>query len=60
VFYCHFPDKLLASGAFVEGDLVFKRQSLVKRLYRLPMDWLEEVTTREWCNNADIQTTDFE
>ncbi|KAF6758634.1 alpha-1,3-mannosyltransferase ALG2 [Ephemerocybe angulata] len=50
VFYCHFPDKLLASGAFVEGNLVFKRQSLIKRLYRLPMDWLEEVTTRQ----ADI------
>ncbi|KAJ3525831.1 hypothetical protein NMY22_g10411 [Coprinellus aureogranulatus] len=50
VFYCHFPDKLLASGAFVEGDMVFKRQSLIKRLYRLPMDWLEEVTTRQ----ADI------
>ncbi|KAG2002592.1 alpha-1,3-mannosyltransferase ALG2 [Coprinopsis cinerea AmutBmut pab1-1] len=51
VFYCHFPDKLLADGAFVDGGGgVVRRQGLVKRLYRLPMDWLEEVTTRQ----ADI------
>ncbi|TFK62474.1 alpha-1,3-mannosyltransferase ALG2 [Pluteus cervinus] len=47
VFYCHFPDKLLANGEFVEGDLRKKKVSLVKALYRLPMDWLEEVTTRQ-------------
>jgi len=46
VFYCHFPDKLLAGGAFVEGEVVLKKLGLAKRLYRLPMDWLEEVTTR--------------
>jgi alpha-1,3/alpha-1,6-mannosyltransferase len=45
VFYCHFPDKLLANGAFVEGQRFTKNVSLVKRLYRLPMDWLEETTT---------------
>ena len=45
VFYCHFPDKLLANGAFVEGNLVKKRVGLLKWLYRLPMDWLEETTT---------------
>jgi len=45
VFYCHFPDKLLANGAFVEGNLVKKKTSLLKWLYRLPMDWLEELTT---------------
>ncbi|TFK22668.1 alpha-1,3-mannosyltransferase ALG2 [Coprinopsis marcescibilis] len=50
VFYCHFPDKLLANGAFVEGGKVVKKQSLAKQLYRLPMDWLEELTTRQ----ADI------
>ncbi|KAF9480864.1 mannosyltransferase [Pholiota conissans] len=50
VFYCHFPDKLLANGAFVEGNLVKKDVSFLKWLYRLPMDWLEEVTTRQ----ADI------
>ncbi|KAJ7632293.1 mannosyltransferase [Roridomyces roridus] len=44
VFYCHFPDKLLASGAVA---LEKKRVGLLKRLYRLPMDWLEEVTTRQ-------------
>lgn len=45
VFYCHFPDKLLANGAFVEGNIV-NNAGILKRLYRLPMDWLEEVTTR--------------
>ncbi|KAG5952460.1 hypothetical protein E4U53_000802 [Claviceps sorghi] len=32
LFYCHFPDLLLAQG----------RQSFVKRLYRIPFDRLEE------------------
>lgn len=45
VFYCHFPDKLLANGEFVEGKMK-KRGSALKRAYRLPMDWLEEITTR--------------
>lgn len=45
VFYCHFPDKLLANGAFVDGNLVKKQGGLLKRMYRYPMDWLEEVTT---------------
>ncbi|KAF8352197.1 glycosyltransferase family 4 protein [Amanita rubescens] len=45
VFYCHFPDKLLASGAFVDGK-PNRPNSLLKRIYRYPMDWLEEVTTR--------------
>jgi alpha-1,3/alpha-1,6-mannosyltransferase len=35
LFYCHFPDKLLSLG----------RHSLLKRLYRAPIDWLEERTT---------------
>jgi alpha-1,3/alpha-1,6-mannosyltransferase len=34
LFYCHFPDQLLT-----------KRQGLLKRLYRLPVDFLEEITT---------------
>lgn len=34
VFYCHFPDMLLT-----------QRKSFLKRLYRAPLDWLEEVTT---------------
>ncbi|KAF8921570.1 mannosyltransferase [Mucidula mucida] len=46
VFYCHFPDKLLANGAFVHGQMKM-RGSLLKRLYRMPMDWLEELTTRQ-------------
>ena len=32
LFYCHYPDLKLASG----------RQSMLKRLYRVPFDWLEE------------------
>ncbi|KAJ3062276.1 Alpha-1,3-mannosyltransferase-like protein [Podochytrium sp. JEL0797] len=35
LFYCHFPDKLLA-----------KRESWIKKLYRVPFDFMEEVTTR--------------
>jgi alpha-1,3/alpha-1,6-mannosyltransferase len=53
VFYCHFPDKLLADGtvAAVEGvKTAPKRQgglkAIVKRLYRAPVNWVEEVTTR--------------
>lgn len=34
LFYCHFPDQLLT-----------QRQSVLKRLYRAPLDWLEERTT---------------
>ncbi|ELU05663.1 hypothetical protein CAPTEDRAFT_229017 [Capitella teleta] len=34
LFYCHFPDLLLT-----------QRQTLLKRLYRKPLDWLEEWTT---------------
>ena len=34
VFYCHFPDQLLAP-----------RRSLLRRLYRAPFDALEELTT---------------
>lgn len=34
IFYCHFPDQLLT-----------ERKSWLKRLYRFPLDWLEEKTT---------------
>ncbi|KAK0191556.1 glycosyltransferase family 4 protein [Armillaria mellea] len=47
VFYCHFPDKLLANGAFIEGSAMQKQGSLLKRIYRFPMDWWEEITTRQ-------------
>ena len=46
VFYCHFPDKLLANGEFVEGEAGRWKAGVVKGLYRLPMDLLEEWTTR--------------
>jgi len=35
LFYCHFPDKLLCT----------ERESFFKRLYRLPFDLLEDMTT---------------
>ncbi|KAG7094231.1 hypothetical protein E1B28_007837 [Marasmius oreades] len=55
VFYCHFPDKLLANGELIEEksdgeDVRFtmkKKGSLLKKAYRFPMDWLEEITTRQ-------------
>ncbi|CAE7189291.1 unnamed protein product [Rhizoctonia solani] len=53
VFYCHFPDKLLADGtvAAVEGVKATKGKggikALVKKLYRLPVNWVEEVTTKQ-------------
>lgn len=34
LFYCHFPDQLLT-----------QRQSVLKRLYRLPFDIIEQITT---------------
>ncbi|KAM8967634.1 alpha-1,3/1,6-mannosyltransferase ALG2 [Pelodytes ibericus] len=34
LFYCHFPDQLLT-----------QRASFLKRIYRKPIDWLEEKTT---------------
>ncbi|KAK9385687.1 hypothetical protein V1515DRAFT_607593 [Lipomyces mesembrius] len=39
LFYCHFPDKLLAT-----------RKSLIKRLYRIPFDTIEAYST----SRADI------
>ncbi|XP_029959562.1 alpha-1,3/1,6-mannosyltransferase ALG2 [Salarias fasciatus] len=34
LFYCHFPDQLLT-----------QRKSTLKKIYRAPIDWLEESTT---------------
>ena len=34
LFYCHFPDKLLT-----------QRKTIFKKLYRLPFDFLEQITT---------------
>jgi alpha-1,3/alpha-1,6-mannosyltransferase len=45
VFYCHFPDKLLADGEYVEGRSTRQNAGFLKRLYRWPMDWIEEATT---------------
>ncbi|KIK70073.1 glycosyltransferase family 4 protein [Collybiopsis luxurians FD-317 M1] len=55
VFYCHFPDKLLANGEYVDDPTAraqrnLQKGGLLKRIYRYPMDWLEEFTTRQ----ADI------
>lgn len=57
VFYCHFPDKLLSGGWEISAgttadgiDLSRQAQgagrpSLLKRIYRWPIDRLEEFTT---------------
>lgn len=47
VFYGHFPDKLLADGAFVEGVTGKEKKKTLKGIYRMPMDWIEELTTRK-------------
>ncbi|KAF8328830.1 mannosyltransferase [Cantharellus anzutake] len=46
VFYCHFPDKLLAGGKVAPPNGV-RQESFIRRLYRLPADWLEEKTTKQ-------------
>lgn len=48
VFYVHFPDKLLATGK--EATLSNRTapnslKGVLKMLYRLPADWIEEKTT---------------
>jgi alpha-1,3/alpha-1,6-mannosyltransferase len=51
VFYCHFPDKLLSGGWEVSvdkkgaGTVQRGDTGLAKRLYRWPIDKLEEWTT---------------
>ncbi|KAF5374872.1 hypothetical protein D9758_000100 [Tetrapyrgos nigripes] len=47
VFYCHFPDKLLANGVFIEDPEQRPNPPLLKQIYRYPMDWWEEATTRQ-------------
>ena len=39
LFYCHFPDKLLAASGGLTGG------GLLRRMYRLPFDLLEEICT---------------
>ena len=45
MFYVHFPDKLLADGEFTGVGVPRKKGGLLKSIYRIPMDWLEEQTT---------------
>ncbi|KAG8978477.1 Alpha-1,3-mannosyltransferase-like protein [Tulasnella sp. 425] len=48
VFYVHFPDKLLATGkeATLSGRTAPNSlKGVLKMLYRLPADWIEEKTT---------------
>lgn len=47
VFYCHFPDKLLSAGWTVgpEGRNLNRKAGLLRRIYRWPVDKLEEWTT---------------
>ncbi|KAF2816189.1 mannosyltransferase [Mytilinidion resinicola] len=46
IFYCHFPDKLLA-----------KKGGLLKTLYRGPFDWLESWSTG--CSDAIVVNSNF-
>lgn len=46
IFYCHFPDKLLA-----------KKGSTLKSLYRLPFDWLESWSTG--CSDTIVVNSKF-
>jgi alpha-1,3/alpha-1,6-mannosyltransferase len=46
VFYCHFPDKLLA-----------QRGGLLKTLYRRPFDWLESWSTG--CSDTIVVNSNF-
>ncbi|KAF9694715.1 hypothetical protein EKO04_007593 [Ascochyta lentis] len=46
IFYCHFPDKLLA-----------KKGSPLKSLYRLPFDWLESWSTG--CSDTIVVNSNF-
>ncbi|WVW78568.1 hypothetical protein I302_100524 [Kwoniella bestiolae CBS 10118] len=48
VFYCHFPDKLLSGGWEIDIDekrVERKKTGVLKRVYRWPIDKLEEFTT---------------
>lgn len=46
IFYCHFPDKLLA-----------KKGSPLKSLYRAPFDWLESLSTG--CSDTIVVNSNF-
>ena len=46
LFYCHFPDKLLAH-----------REGLAKKLYRVPFDWFESWSTG--CCNTIVVNSNF-
>jgi alpha-1,3/alpha-1,6-mannosyltransferase len=46
IFYCHFPDKLLA-----------KKGGLLKTLYRRPFDWLESWSTG--CSDTIVVNSNF-
>ncbi len=46
LFYCHFPDKLLA-----------ERGGLLKRIYRWPFDWIESWSTG--CSDGIVVNSNF-
>lgn len=47
VFYCHFPDLLLSPGrgGFASGVQGNERRSFLRKIYRVPIDMLEEWST---------------
>lgn len=44
LFYCHFPDLLLNPARTLDSGV---KPSLLRKLYRWPLDWLEEYTTSQ-------------
>jgi len=54
VFYCHFPDKLLSGGwdfgvnQSGQGRVGRRTGGVLRRLYRMPVDKLEEWTTGQY------------
>ena len=65
VFYCHFPDKLLSGGwdlttagsqAGPTKKEVGGLHDLLKGLYRLPVDLLEEFSTGAFRQSDDVRT----
>lgn len=54
IFYCHFPDQLLSPSASLpygpstgRASNVMSLNSVIRNLYRLPINWLESITTNE-------------
>ncbi|KAI9677358.1 MAG: Alpha-1,3-mannosyltransferase-like protein [Bathelium mastoideum] len=56
LFYCHFPDKLLVRGEEGKG-WVRKAWAILKSIYRVPFDWMEEWSTG--CSDGIVVNSRF-